>query len=182
MDIGGISDSFNKLCNRYGKDDVVPWRDFREEWNKVKLDEISCEDFYKVIARKLEIDFEEVKRTFSNIEVDKEMKELVLKLLESYKIGILSNTTKDILRELLKIWDLNAVAKVTTSCYDKVKKPDTEAIDLIIKKLNVEKDEIIFIDDKLETIETYSEYGIKCIKFDSKEQLVEDLKKFGVEV
>ena len=176
VDISGISKGYQDLCEEHNKPVEKPWRKFREEWNKTKVDEMSCDDFYKIIANELGVSSEDIKNVFMDgIKINEEVKSLILELKENYKIGILSNTTKDILNKDLELWDFREVAEVVTSCDDKVKKPDLEAVDLILEKLNVEKEDVIFVDDKEDTVNKYNEYGVKSIKFEDCEQLTKEL-------
>tara|TARA_Y100000310_G_C20700481_1_gene829282 strand:- start:2587 stop:3177 length:591 start_codon:yes stop_codon:yes gene_type:complete len=180
VDISGISKGYQELCEKHNKSTEKPWKKFREEWNKMKIDELSCDDYYVVVASELGISPEEIKNIFMDgIKINNEVKNLILELKENYKIGVLSNTTKDILNKDLELWDFREVAEVVTSCDDKVKKPDLEAMDLIIKRLGLEKEEVIFVDDKMDTVNKYSEHGVKCIRFENCEQLASELEKAG---
>ena len=181
-DINGIAKEYSILCKKVKIVGEAPWKDFREEWNKTKINQMSCLGFYKIIADKLKVSNNEIKSIFiNNVKIDYDMKKLILKLKENYKIEILSNIISDLLIKDLELWNFKQIAKVVTSCEDKVKKPDTEAINLIINKLKVKKEEVIFIDDSKKTIEAYSKLGIKCILFENKNQLIKELNKLGVQ-
>ena len=154
----------------------------REFWNKAKVGEISNDEFLRLGSEKLGCDVNKFINFFwDDNEVVPEMQELVIKLGKEYKIGFLANLAEEVYKSDKDLWDFESYGTSVMSFREKVKKPDTEAIDLIIKKLKVEKDEIIFIDDAMKSIVPYSEYGVKCTKFDNPEQTIEDLKKFGVE-
>ncbi|MFH1377058.1 MAG: HAD-IA family hydrolase [Candidatus Woesearchaeota archaeon] len=188
FDLGGVvySADFYRFvenaCIKHGKEFTKFFEEFRDGWNKTKVDKMSCADFYKLIADRIGCSIEEAKSYLVDIKLDERIKKLILDLKKNYKIGILTNTIEDMYKKELELWNFEEIAEAVVSNRDKVKKPDNESIDLIIKKLGVEKDEIVFVDDSERTIEAYSKYGIKCIKFENYEQLAEDLKKLGVEV
>ena len=155
----------------------------RGYWNKAKVGEISNDDFLKLGSEKFNSSVENFVNFFwDNNELIPGMQELIIKLGEKYKIGFLANLAEEVYKSDKDLWDFESFGESVMSFREKVKKPDVEAIELIINKLGVEKEEIIYVDDKPETIEKYSEYGVKCVKFDSKKQLIEDLKKLGVEL
>jgi putative hydrolase of the HAD superfamily len=182
FNIDGISEEYVRLCKKTNTVGNTPWNDFREEWNKTKIDQISCSEFYKIIANKLKVSESEIESLFlGNVKLNEEIKELILKLKEEYNIGILSNTIKDLVKTYTKLWNFKKIAQVVTSCEDRVKKPDHEAINLIINKLNLKKEDVIFIDDSEKTIDAYSQIGIKCIKYENNNQLIKELNKIGVE-
>jgi putative hydrolase of the HAD superfamily len=187
FDLGGvitnidkISESYKILCKKYNFNGESPWKDFREEWNKTKINELSCQDFFKIISKRSGMDIKEIQQAFSNVEVDEKMKELIINLKNNYKIGILSNIIEYLLNIVLSKWNFLEMAEAVTSCNDGVKKPDTKAIDLILKKLNLTKEEVIFVDDSKKTVQIYSDYGVKSIRFENQEQLIRELNKEGV--
>jgi epoxide hydrolase-like predicted phosphatase len=181
FEIDNIAKEYLKLCKKSNIVGKTPWDDFREEWNKTKIGEMECSAYYKIIANKLNVSEKEIRLLFiNNVKLNNEMKELILELKKDYKIGILSNIIKDLLTKDLELWNFNKISKVVTSCDDKVKKPSPEAIELIIKKLDLKKDEIIFVDNSKNITEAYSRLGIKCILFENKNQLIKDLNKLGI--
>jgi glucose-1-phosphatase len=159
------------------------FKKIREHWNPAKVKEITNDEFLRHCAKEMDWSVEEVKDFFwKNNDLIVEMKELLLELKEKYKIGFLSNIVEEVYNSDISLWNFEELGESVISFKDKVKKPDAEAMDMIIKKMNVEKDEAVFVDDSEKTIEAYSQYGIKCVKFENKVQLVEELKKFGVEI
>lgn len=190
FDLGGvlfnldkISSEYVKLCKSLGKNGVSPWDDFRKEWDLTKMDKMSCADFYRAIANRLGTDSSKVRRVIlDNIQINEDMRKILLKLSKNYKIGILSNIIEDMLLRHFEILNFDDFAEVVASCRDRVKKPNTDAIDLILDKLKVKKEEAVFIDDSAKTIEIYSKYGIKSILFENESKLIKDLSKMGVDL
>ncbi len=159
------------------------FKNIREFWNRAKVSEISNEEFLRLCSEKVGMSVEEVKSfIWDNNDLVSEMKDLILGLKGKYKIGFLANLVEEVYNSDIFHWNFEETGESVMSFRERVKKPDTEAVDLVIKKLGVEKDEVIFIDDSSKTIEAYSEYGVKCILFENKEQLIGELKELGVEI
>ena len=114
--------------------------------------------------------------------IDESIKTLILKLKEKYKIGFLTNNIGDLYDKNLELWNIEEVGETVVSFKDKVIKPENEAIELIIKKLNVNNNEVVFIDDNKDTVERYTKSGIKSITFKDYDKLIVNLRNFGVEI
>ena len=160
------------------------YQEFWDDWIKVMTGKIKDDEFYNIIVERLNCTLDEAKSLFvRKQEVNKELRDILFKLKENYKIGVLSNTTKDSLENKKEIWDFRKdVDSYVLSFEDHVKKPDLDAIDLIIKKLDVNKDEVVFIDDHPDTIEKYRNYEVKCVQFSKDTNLEKELKDLGVEI
>ena len=105
-----------------------------------------------------------------------------MKLKETYKIGFLSNNIEDLYNQNIKLWNIEEIGETVTSFKDKIIKPELEAMELILKKLNENKDEVVFIDDNKDTVERYTKAGIKSITFKDYTKLIVNLKNFGVKI
>lgn len=164
-------------------DDIKMFQNFLKEWDKVKTGGMSSDEFYEIIAKDTKTDKEKIREKFlSGIAIDEDVKNLVIALKQNYEIGILTNTIEDLYEADKKIWNFEETAEVVTSFDEHVAKPSPEAIELILKKLGVKKEEIIFIDDHEDTIKKYREMGINCIRFTNYEDLVKKLHKQDIEI
>ena len=108
--------------------------------------------------------------------------EIIKKLRANYKIAVISNAIK-LGQKIVKarnLWtnfDLSIV-----SCEVGMIKPEKEIFELALRKLTFPAEECIFIDDREEHLEMPTQMGFKVVHFKTNQQLIEDLKKFGVEV
>ncbi len=64
---------------------------------------------------------------------------------------------------------------------DKLIKPDPKIYQLMLERFELVAEESVFIDDLPENVQGAVEQGIHGIVFESREQVVEELKKLGVE-
>lgn len=176
FDLGGVIFDPHFSSNKF-------FTNYKKEWNKAKIGEITCDEFYQIISEKENKTLEEVREeSYGHMTVDESIKSLILKLKETYKIGFLSNNIEDLYDRNIKLWNVEEVGETVTSFKDKIVKPELEAIELMIKKLNVEKSEVIFIDDNKDTVERYTKAGIKSIAFKDYTKLIVNLKNFGVKI
>ena len=110
---------------------------------------------------------------------DEEINEGVLALIKTlharFKLAVLSNSPPG-LTEWLSEWEiLDFFDVVFCSGDERVAKPDCAAFDLTLKKLVVEPEEAIFIDDTYENVKAAREMGHYGILFTTVEALVEEL-------
>ncbi len=97
-----------------------------------------------------------------------------------YKIALLSNTEppgKLFFEERNYGFD-----EMIFSCAEQLQKPDPAIYQAALRQLDVQPEEAVFIDDKPENVEGAQKVGIHGILFKNFEQLVEDLRKLGVDV
>ncbi len=189
FDLGGVvfhGDFNNQVDYLSKKYNITPesyLKVFREAWDKTKVGELTQEEFYDYISNALKISPEDIRKSLLKIiTIDEKMRDLIIALSQNYKIGILTNTIEDLYNKQLELWDFEENADVIASFKEHVAKPDEKAMELILQKLGVEKNEIIFIDDKKETVKRYSELGITSIKFTGYEQLLKKLKAMEIEI
>jgi HAD superfamily hydrolase (TIGR01509 family) len=72
--------------------------------------------------------------------------------------------------------------KVFSSHEIHARKPEYEAYEIVLKYLGLEPEDVIFLDDNPEYVRAASRMNITGIHVTSFEQMVEELKKLGVEV
>jgi len=165
--VAGFNKKYDLLCEKYNiKPNDSLFQEFREIWNSAKIGKVNSEEFFSAIANKLNTDPKEVKELLiSGISLNENVKDLILKLRNRYKIGILTNNIKEFYEADLKLWNFEEIGEVVASFKTGVAKPDPEAIQLILDKLNVTKEETIFIDDHNETTSKYNKIILYFLKF-----------------
>lgn len=145
---------------------------------------ITNEEFVKQIAENLGIEKEIIwPQIFEKIVINYELLNLIKNLKNSYKIGLLTNFTYQWMDELLEKHNLTLYFdQVLISSRHNLVKPEPEAFAKILGMLGVNKDEVIFIDDRQMHIDGANSFGIKTLLFTSNEQLKQDLESFDVEI
>lgn len=115
-----------------------------------------------------------------HIIINKDLLEFIKSLKEKYKIGLLSNFTHEWLREVINENHLKSYFdQILISSEQKLIKPELEFFQKIFDLLGINKDEVIFIDDREYQIDAANKFGIKSIQYTSNDQLKKDLRNLG---
>jgi putative hydrolase of the HAD superfamily len=154
---------------------------------KVVIGKLSMKDIFKKIIDNsnlsVDVDFV-VGRYYQNYMkysiLDKKMIDLIKKLKNKMKIYGLTNTNeihsqanKD--RKLFSYFD-----NVFLSHKIGMKKPDKKLYNYVLRKINLSPQEVLFIDDKIENIESAREMNIHAIKYENYEKLLVEIKKLDL--
>lgn len=129
--------------------------------------------------------------TFTDAKLDEGVVRIVhcLKQL-GYKLGALSNIEPSRVAEMRKREILDFFDAVVFSSEVGLRKgsniksgePDTTIYKLVLEKLVLESGECIYIDDFREYTEAAETAGIRSILFTDSEQLINELKSFGIDL
>lgn len=99
---------------------------------------------------------------------------------QGLQVGIFSNATLELRGRL----DENGIAKlvdtVVISGEIGFQKPHKEAFQVLFEKLNLQPEEVVFVDDSAKSLEKAGEIGYVPILFKNNEQLIADLKNVGI--
>ena len=112
-------------------------------------------------------DYQRLRTTFiSSFELDAEFELVVNKLKSEYQLSILSNCPPDWADELTTRFEFNKhFNPVMFSGHVKCKKPQAEIYQLLIAQSQLRSDQIAFIDDRLENLQTAQELGMMTIYY-----------------
>lgn len=98
-----------------------------------------------------------------------------------YRTAVLSNTEVPAMQHFhIHRYEMFDVA--VFSCLEGVKKPDRKIYELMLKKLDSQPEQAIFIDDKQEYIDGAKEAGINTVLFQSIEQVKDELSRLSVKI
>lgn len=102
---------------------------------------------------------------------------------KGYKVYILSNYSEKGYLELKDtVLDFLGEADGYILSYAvKMIKPEPQIYKLLFEKFSIDPATSVFIDDREENLEAGRAFGMRGIRFDTKEQVISDLKKIGVE-
>lgn len=194
FDIGGvlydesINDYLNKTLTKKLKVNLNDLRNARKKYlKKAQTGELGELTYPKLIAKELNIDEKKFINLFKigrkrSIKLKKDVEKTLLKLKKNYTIATLTNITTinhklRLQKNAYKHFKIKLI-----SCNEGLCKPDPEFYKLLIKKLKLSPEQIVFIDDDAKLLIPAKKLGIKTILFKNNNQLIKDLRKFGVEV
>ena len=191
FDLGGVLlnidykltiDAFEKLgvkntASFYGKKVQNPIFD------KIEMGEISPKAFLELLQKQTHnASLKEVENAWNAMLLDLPQKRLecIKKLKNTYKIFLLSNTNK-IHMNAFKRNIGNTKWSEFISLFDKMylshdigyRKPNKEAFQIILKENDLQKIEVVFIDDSLQHIKAAENLGIKCHYLQETEDITE---------
>jgi len=108
-------------------------------------------------------------------------------LSKNYKIGVITNVSFSRYYESRKLVLKSLILKkfikeIIASCYFGVRKPDERIFKEMLRRLKVNPEEAVFIDNQIENVEGAAKLGIHAILFTNADKLKEDLKDLGIKV
>ncbi len=146
--------------------------DLTEEEVFLTLSELSGES-----PTKIEADFA------SRVKIDKEMTSLIESLRGDYKTVLLSNAMGTWLWKILKANDLEGLFDtIVISSEEHVVKPDRRIFEIALKRLGVNADEAVFIDDNKKNADGALSVGINGIIYTGLDDLKNTLCELGVRI
>ena len=101
---------------------------------------------------------------------------------QCYQTAILSDMTQYQAEIIRKNGYFNLFNPVVLSHENRVKKPNPEAFQILLKKLKKPASSVIFIDDRIENVEAAKNQGIDAIHFINPKQLKEELERRGFDL
>jgi len=178
--------SYKELCFLLEGINLPPeefWEQSKDIYLQSTKGDISKEKTLNSLSKILSLSPNKVEILFTkavkkNVIENKKLNQLILKLKKrGYKTGILSiqwPLSKDILvpSKYYKIFDVLVISYV-----DKIRKPDPKSFKLILKKLKVQPEQAVFIDDKQENLDIAQSLRIKTILFKNNNQFLRELNK-----
>ncbi len=122
-----------------------------------------------------------LQRRVLEMQPNKEMVNVLFELKKNYNIGILSSNSKRLINKFLKFHHLNIFDFVISerNLFSKAK-----ALKKTLKKIKLQKDEVIYVGDEIKDIEACKETGITIISvtwgFNSKSLLSQNNSEFTI--
>lgn len=122
---------------------------YRQISSKVDKGEISELEFYQQLSASSGQALADIKKSFNSVNsVDLELLELIKRLHNYYKIGLLSNSSSEYIRPIIKKYNLDLTFDaIVISAEIKSVKPSNEAFTHILGLLRSQPSQTVFIDD-----------------------------------
>ncbi|NTV23297.1 MAG: HAD-IA family hydrolase [Nanoarchaeota archaeon] len=194
FDVGGVIIDSHALMHDVLKlfrpaDEKKFWIDVNHRCIPLCKAEISLLEFWKDLARAYGKDIPEerlnalwVKDYTENIKVNEGIVEIIQKLHENYKLGIVSNSVKE-QPLILEVLGLSRYFDAVLLSHELGIAKDTKKIfELATDKLCVASSECIFIDDIEIYLNMGRSAGMRGILFKDAEALKRDLRELGIKI
>lgn len=139
--------------------------------------DISEDTLFLELSRLSSIPSQDIQNEWvSSAQINQEMVLLLKQLKDKYKLGLLTNATTPLFPVVLKQHNLEELFDTIAISSDiHYVKPEPEAYQYILQKLNVQSQEALMIDGTPRNVEGAKEIGMGGILFQSCEQLRTDL-------
>jgi epoxide hydrolase-like predicted phosphatase len=152
-----------------------------ESGNKAQRGEISVEQHFEDLRYQIGCspqEFQEIiDEFFSQDKLDEPLVHLVRHLHKKYKTALLSNAWDDLRQVIAERWHFeDAFDAMIISAEVGVAKPDPKIFRLALDQLGVAARQAIFVDDFPRNVEAAKTIGLQAIRFQTPQQLRDDLK------
>jgi HAD superfamily hydrolase (TIGR01509 family) len=144
---------------------------FEELANQVDLGNITPDDIKDKLSEKLGMEKSELEAFKEKIElgssyIREDLVNYIKELKDDYKLALLSNYNASELRPHLEKHNISSLFDVISiSSETKLKKPDKEAFEDILRKIGLSAEEVIFIDDQERHVLAAEKIGIKSLVY-----------------
>src|SRR3989344_7671644 len=160
----------------YLKKHNIPTEKYSEEIHKLiikhDLNKITEKQFLQECSKilGLKIPYPKYCYTYKRNSLNKDLIKIVKKLKEKYKIALLTNNNKEYCEEYLfkpkldKLFDIIVISYLVG-----YRKPNSKIYQILIKKLELKPEEILFVDDDPTKLSFAEAQGIKTLVYKGKE-------------
>ncbi len=154
------------------------WQALRRLGEEVDAGKASNQQFVSAVAQAAEVSEAEVRQKFEETAPNRQLLGWIEDELRGvYKIGLLSNASRDVLHTIFTASDRQLFDAAITSFHVGLTKPDPAIYQLICDELGVEPDECIVVDDQSRHLETADKLGMKTILYTTNEQVESDVER-----
>lgn len=197
FDLGGVIinlngkktiDAFGHLGeNKFSQEDIKDFFYSSDFFLSYETGQIDDEEFREGIRKflKKDISNQEIDDAWNAmlLDIPKERIDLIQNVAKNYNIFLLSNTNaihiEGVEKSLVKSTGLTKLdlifPKIYYSHQIKMRKPNAEIYDFVLKDSNLKAEETVFIDDNLQNVEGGKNLGIQAIFLDVNKNSVLDL-------
>ncbi|MDB5183276.1 MAG: HAD-superfamily hydrolase, subfamily variant 3 [Candidatus Saccharibacteria bacterium] len=139
---------------------------------------LSYDETVGAIAKLLNVSVAELREAVDRKVPHEDMFELILNELKPhYKIGLLSNANYDVINELFAAEQAALFDAHVLSFETKLLKPDRAMFELMAKRLKVEMNECLFVDDQAKHCHAARTYGMEAFHFIDYDDFLEKLPR-----
>ncbi len=148
----------------------------------------SYEEVYELVARKFNASDIQISSIHEMMKENMETREINLELIQiikqlkskGYKIGLLSNNYIKLRQQMIDEGTIKYFDVLINSSEVGCQKPQPEIFEILVKKLGVDMNELVFIDDSKSSLVGADKIGYIPILYINNEQSKEELKKLEI--
>ena len=146
------------------------------------LGEVTAHEHWQSVMRVLDLPDSEIDdiytQFFGGDEVDYALIDYIRSLRPRYTTAILSNAWDDLRQILVEKWQIDdAFDEIFISAEMGIAKPDPKIYKMVIEKLGIAPEEMVFVDDLSRNIEAARKLGMHAIHFQKRDEVIAELQK-----
>ena len=186
VDMGGVLLDHEHALRETTKKLEIPYKRFKNEINKIyarcETDGTTIDEFWRYLLKRVDstVRVQEYKNVYNanhikNVELFNFLKKLNDR---GIKLGLSTNNIKNHLTDLDNIFGfLKLFEWVFDSSEMNVRKPEREYFEKILKTTKVPKNDVFFIDDRLDYLKGAKSFGFKVFHFSDFRKSTKELRK-----
>jgi len=157
--------------------DPSAWLKLRQLGQAVDAGKASNGVFVKAVAKAAGVSTAEVRRQFEDTLPNEPLLEWADKRLRGlYKIGLLSNASRDVMHTIFTPEQRSLFDAAITSFHVGLTKPNPAIYSRVCDELGVDPAECIMIDDQPRHLASAEKLGMKVVLYDSVPQVIRDVE------
>lgn len=161
----GIENVFRELEYPFETGKITPYEFWEDLRNKLDISELSVSDIQSVMLHSCDLS-------------NREVLDYILELKRNFKIVLFSNNYEDLFTHYQELYDFKKYFDFTfSSSAIGHKKPEPEAFQHVLRELNANPDEVVFVDDKEKNVVGASDLGIPTVHFKNYQQFKSEMEK-----
>ena len=193
FDFSGVCSTLEEppFVDKFAQEHNLSKEEFMEDYldlvYKSERDEITGEQIWEQLSDKYHFEVD-IDQTIIDMIKSKEYFQDMLDFAGSlrkkgYKTAVFTNYNKIYADLMRKNIDLVPYFDEFLVSYEvKARKTEPDGFNVLLERLNVKPEETVFTDDSKSNLKAPASLGIHAIHFQSKEQLIEELKKLNVQL
>ena len=159
-------------------DDWSEWEPLRRLGQRVDAGEATDDEFVSAISKVTGVDCQIIRYQFEHTKPNIELLEFIESDLKpTYKIGLLSNTSRDVLGGIFFEKQRALFDAIVMSVSVGITKPDPTIFQMICDELKVLPNECLLVDDQNRHLVAAKSLGMETLLYTSAKQTTHDLQK-----
>lgn len=191
FDLGGvvINTGFEAVFNHYQEErgwNIEKLREkiFSDKYESLLAGQLSLADFIAWIAGEVDLTKEQLEEFAEDYyysgQVKEEVKEIIRQLKQNHQVGLVTNDIGYLQQKINYLGLDGLFDQVINSFAVGYCKPSLEFYQAVVDQLEVEPEEILFIDDDQQSLQVAAQLGISVLDFTESDQLQLELKELNL--
>jgi putative hydrolase of the HAD superfamily len=169
---------WQEFKRRHFSDAHERWEPLRQLGQRVDAGEATEDEFVAALAAETGEDPAHIRYQFDHTQPNRALLDFIrTELSPHYKIGLLSNASRDTTKHLFSEADRALFSSSLLSAHVGLTKPGQTMFLMMCEQLGVRPEECVMVDDQERHLATARTLGMKTVRYETFEQAVADIRK-----